>query len=289
MHLCVIQFHLPVQYNVSMRKVLRFLKKIWLLNFLRRIYRAGKLPLRKSVQILKWGIRSNEDTNYTYYLTPTNITYLAHTIAVVMGVSPAIVLEYIHEAREDKDLRESILTSIKHSNFKHTADREVRFGRRLGWYAVARILKPKTIVETGVDKGLGAVLLCAALLKNKAEGFPGRYYGTDINPEAGYMLAGKYKQTGEILYGDSIESLSRFTEPIELFINDSDHSVDYEYNEYKTIERLINERTIILGDNAHYTDKLALFSNKLNRKFLYFQEVPLDHWYPGGGIGISYT
>jgi hypothetical protein len=33
----------------------------------------------------------------------------------------------------------------------------------------------KVIVERGVDKGLGSVLLFEALTKNKEEGFDGRY------------------------------------------------------------------------------------------------------------------
>ena len=89
---------------------------------------------------------------------------------------------------------------------KEYADLRVDFGRRLGWYAFARTMKPKIIVETGVDKGIGSVLLCSALLKNKEEGFEGRFFGTDINPEAGYLLNGKYAEVGKILYGDSINT-----------------------------------------------------------------------------------
>ncbi len=270
------------------RKILRFLKKIWILNFLRRIFKASKVPNRKYAQIVKWGIHSREDTNYTYHLTEINMKYLADFISVVTNADKRQVLSYFEEADQDKELQKSILDAVDQSAFKHVADREVRFGRRLGWYAFARIMKPKTIVETGVDKGLGAILLCAALLRNKEEGYPGKYYGTDINPEAGYMLTGKYKETGEILYGDSIESLSQLQTPIDLFINDSDHSKDYEYNEYQTIRKLMTSQTIILGDNSHQSDKLALFSNETGRKFLFFREEPLDHWHPGGGMGISY-
>jgi predicted O-methyltransferase YrrM len=152
-----------------------------------------------------------------------------------------------------------------------------------------RICKPNVVIETGVDKGLGALLLCAALLRNREEGFPGRYYGTDINPAAGYLLTGPYKEVGEILYGDSIESLSKFKEKIDLFINDSDHSTEYEYREYQTIRPLLKEESVILSDNAECSDKLAQFALETGRHFLYFQEVPADHWYPGGGIGFSFT
>lgn len=271
-----------------MKKILRFLKGIWILNFIRRLWTASKYFNKKYFQILKWGFSSREDTNYTYDLTSDNLTYLAQTIAVVTKKEYLTILKYINEAQSDEDLKRNIYNSIKNSTERKFADKEIRFGRRLGWYAFVRAIKPKIVVETGVDKGLGSILLCSALLKNREEGFSGYYYGTDINPKAGYLLSGKYKDIGEILYGDSIQSLSKFEESIDIFINDSDHSAEYEYKEYKTIKSLINEKTIILGDNSHSTNKLSHFSIENDRNFIFFHEQPLNHWYPGAGIGISF-
>ena len=267
---------------------LRILKKFWLLNFLRRLVQATKYYNKKYVQILRWGIKSREDTNYTYDISDKNIHYLAHMIAVATNTDHQLILNYINEAKEDTSLRDSIVEATQRSPYRKFADLEVRLGKRLGWYAFVRGLKPKVVVETGVDKGLGSVVICAALLKNKEEGYEGTYYGTDINPKAGYLLTGKYLEVGKILYGDSINSLSQFSEDIDLFINDSDHSADYEYREYLTIQELLSENAIVLGDNSHVTDKLLIFSNKTNRKFLFFKEEPVNHWYPGGGIGISF-
>lgn len=244
---------------------------------------------KKYPQILKWAISSNENANYTYDLTESNILYLASTIAVIAGVDRNQVLTYINEARNDQALKDHILTETLKSPFKEYADQRVDFGRRLGWYAFARALKPKIIVETGVDKGMGSVLLCSALLRNKEEGFVGRFFGTDINPNAGYLLSGPYAEMGKILYGDSIESLLQFKDRIDLFINDSDHSADYEYREYVTVKDMMSEHGVILGDNSHTTDKLAKFSYETSRNFLFFREEPRNHWYPGAGIGISFT
>jgi predicted O-methyltransferase YrrM len=243
---------------------------------------------KKYVEILKWGIRSKETANYTYDLTQGNLLYLAQTIAVVTRVDSKKILDYINEARNNKELKQHIIDATLKSPHKEYADLRVDFGRRLGWYAFARTLKPKIIVETGVDKGIGSVLLCSALLKNKEEGYEGHFFGTDINPEAGYLLTGKYAEVGEILYGDSIKTLSQFTEKIDLFINDSDHSKDYEFREYITIKDKISDKAVLLGDNSHISDKLAIFSNETNRNFLFFREEPDGHWYPGAGIGISF-
>jgi len=271
-----------------MRTILRFLKRIWFLNFVRRLYTASKYYNKKYIQIIKWGFTSREDTNYTYHLKDENKNYLAQTISVVTGIDFQTIKSYQEEILNNKELVEHIKTSIKNSDFSKFADTEIRYGRRIGWYAFIRALKPKIVVETGVDKGLGSLLICAALKKNNDEGFEGYYYGTDINPEAGYLFSGSYSNFGEILYGDSIESLKKLNKSIDIFINDSDHSADYEYQEYQTITTLLNNKSIILGDNSHKFDPLSRYSIENNRKFLFFKEKPLNHWYPGAGIGISY-
>jgi predicted O-methyltransferase YrrM len=271
-----------------MKKILSLLKRIWILNFFRRLYIASRYYNRKYLRIIRWGFRSREDTNFTYHLTEDNLSYLAHTVAVVTKLDYEQIMKYMEELQSDEELKDTVRTAMENSPEKRFADKEIRFGRRLGWYAFARAIKPRVIIETGVDKGLGSVVLCAALLRNKEDGSEGRYYGTDINPKAGYLLEGRYREVGEILYGDSIESLSNFDGKIDLFINDSDHSADYEYREYLTIKDHISDGTIILGDNSHCTRKLADFSREMNRDFLFFKETPRDHWYPGAGIGISF-
>ena len=265
-----------------------FLKRIWVFRFFYRVYFASSYFNKKYWQIFKWGFTSNESTNFTYDLTDENLLYLAHTVADVLNKPPEEIRQYIDELNNDLELKKHITTISAKSSLKKYADKEVHFAKRLGWYAFARAMKPKLIVETGVDKGLGSVVLCCALLRNKAEGFEGRYIGTDINPKAGYLLEGKYATVGKIMYGDSIQSLKTISNKIDLFINDSDHSAEYEYREYKTIKENITAKTILLGDNSHVTDKLALFALEEKRKFIFFKENPKNHWYPGGGIGISF-
>ena len=259
-----------------------------LVRFFPRLSAARKYYRGTTRAILKWGVRSREETNYTYGLTKRNLDYLACTVAAVTGAGVEVAAGYIREAQEDRVLAEHIIEMTRISKFRSFADLRCEFGRRLGWYAFARILKPALIVETGVDKGHGAVLLAAAAKRNRAEGAECKYLGTDINREAGYLLAGEYKQFGEILYGDSIESLEKLTQPIGLFINDSDHSSEYEYREYVTIKNKLDRNAVILGDNSHVSDSLATFSKESKRNFIFFREQPADHWYPGAGIGISY-
>lgn len=252
-----------------------------------RLMRAARYYTPKMSQIAVWLCKSREDGNFTYGITEANQTYLAHTLSIVSACPYDRVLGYLREPSEDLDLQRHVMQYSRQKPYRYYSDARCEFGRRIGWYALARLMKPKVIVETGVDKGLGSVLLCSALLRNHGEGSPGQYYGTDIDPHAGYLLGPPYNSVGQILYGDSIESLKQL-EGIDLFINDSDHSSDYERREYQVIAPKLTGRAVILGDNAHCTSELALFSQGQGRQFLFFREEPAGHWYPGAGIGFSF-
>jgi hypothetical protein len=241
-------------------------------------------PLR---ELLFWLFQSRETTNFTYELTPISRRYLASLIADVLGKPYEEILRYMAELEDDLDLRSHIRAATE-ARREERADSEARYGRRMGWYAITRATRPRVVVETGVDKGLGSCVLTVALARNTAEGFPGYYYGTDINPKAGYLLDGRYKQFGEILYGDSLTSLRRFDRSIDLFINDSDHSAEYEKAEYEAVAQRLSARAIVLGDNSHCTDQLLVFALATGRQFVFFHETPDRHWYPGGGMGIAF-
>ncbi len=256
--------------------------------------RAGyslKAAGRTTQAALEWLLYSNENTNWTYDLSPRNLAHLANMISVTTAQPVDDIAAYIAEPDQDATLKAHISETVNKQPAARTGliDTHPRWCRRLGWYAVVRALKPKLVIETGVDKGLGSVLLCAALARNAEEGHEGRYLGTDINPRAGYLLGGPYARFGEIRYGDSIETLETLTDPVDVLINDSDHSADYEYREYQTLAPLFSDRSVILGDNAHSTDMLMRFASETGRKFLFFRELPQGHWYPGAGVGFAFT
>ena len=236
-------------------------------------------------RISKWAPKNTENDNFYYDLSDLNKLHLAHQIAALTGAPPQKLRSLFQELLDDTALRSHLENGVKSlTNFR---DIEIAYGRRLGWYALARLLRPRTIVETGVHQGVGSCVLCAALIRNAAEGYEGRYFGTDINPNAGILFVAPYTSVGEILYGDSIQSLIAFERPIDLFINDSDHSAEYEYREYLTIQDKLSKNGAILGDNSHASASLPRFCAETRRPFIFFREQPKDHWYPGAGIGIS--
>lgn len=247
----------------------------------RGVYRlrvAGHYLLPPASRAAKWLLTSNETDNFGYRVTARNASHIASAVSLATHADPELVERYMRELEEDAELA------------AHLAAHGMPplYARRIGWYAVARITKPALIVETGVHKGVGAVVLCAALRRNALEHQDGRYLGTDIDPSAGVLLSGAYAAQGQVIHGDSLATLEALAGPIGLFINDSDHSAEYERREYQAVKDKLAPGAIILGDNAHATDELMAFSRATGRRFLFVSEKPLDHWYPGAGIGISF-
>lgn len=245
--------------------------------------------LRQFGAMLRWSFSSKEHYNHTYHLTPLNIQYLASYIAVISGHKVSEILGHIRELEQDEALRALLRERTLASPDRHNSDVEPRYGRRLGWYALVRATKPRVIVETGVDRGLGTAVLAAALLRNDREGFPGLVYATDIIPACGHLFAEPYKSYGRILLGDSVELLKKFPEPVDIFLHDSDHRPEYEWAEFLAIEPRLHANSIVMSDNSQQTSKMFEFAERIGKSFLYFQDQPRDHWWPGDGIGAAFV
>ncbi len=232
-----------------------------------------------------WSLQKTEFSNYYYALTPRNRKDLAFIISHISSTPLFQVEHYFLEFENDHRIKEVFMRF--RDNHPELRDSTFEIGRRIGWYALIRIRKPALVVETGVHHGVGALVISSALLRNRVEGFKGEYLGTDINPISGELLVPPFIEGCSIAIGDSITTLESLND-IDFFINDSDHSPEYEAMEYACIENKLRKNAIILGDNSHASDSLRQFSEKTGRHFIFFKEEPLNHFYSGAGIGISF-
>jgi hypothetical protein len=113
-------------------------------------------------------------------------------------------------------------------------------------------------------------------------------YGLDINPHAGFLFKEPYSHYGRILYGNSLATLQAFYETIDIFIHDSNHDPVYERSEYEAVRDKLSKQAFLISDNAHVTLELEIFAERTGRQYLYFQEKPQAHFYPGAGIGLAF-
>ena len=239
--------------------------------------------------VLRWPVRSHEHTNYTYRLTEQNLRELAHFINTILGADVSETKHFIDELLSDSGLRQHIAQRTKASPYSFYADKDARYGRRIGWYAMVRTTKPSVVIESGLDKGLGTCVLAAALLRNEQEGYPGTLYAIDIDPNAGWIVAPPYDRVINFIISDSHDALLNLSDSVDVFIHDSNHAYSHEAGEYTIIRDKMTPGGLILSDNAHGGTALMDFAENNGSKFFFWHESPKMHFYPGGGIGAILT
>lgn len=201
------------------------------------------------------------------------------------GADVDLSREWINEVMTDDELIKFVQSKTKSSARKGITDTSVRFGRRVGWYAIIRATTPQLVVETGTDKGLGSVLIASALRRNGH----GRLITIDINPNSGFLIGHPYSQVIDISHGDSLATLATLNTPVDTFIHDSDHSSQHEAAELHAVQSNLTNSSIVISDNSHVSTELSDWAEANGRGFSYFQEEPANHWYRGAGIGAAYS
>ncbi len=232
-----------------------------------------------------WLVSSREYTNFTYDLTTENVAEMAWFVAAVTGIGFDESFGYIEELHDDQALLDHLRRAVNDSPLRRVMDSEPRFGRRAAWYAIVRATRPRHVVETGVDKGLGSCVLAAALLRNADEGHVGRLTALDINPDAGALIGGKYASVVDLHYGDSIAMLASSASPVDLFLHDSDHRYEYQSAEYQAVAASLTEDSLVMSDHGGLA--LSDFARSSGRRFLVFREDPADHWSSGCVLGVA--
>ena len=257
---------------------------------MKRILSASRLSMQHTGRFFKGALSSRETSTLTYKLTPANENYLMFLVAAVTGKDITTISGYFDEIKKNTELRDFVINKIASSHYRNKKDLRCDFGSRIAWYAIIRANKSKVVVENGIEMGLTALALCSAIARNREEGFEGEYYGLDINPEAGYLLTGSsFTAFTKLIINDSINSLAQFEKkPVDFYFSDGLRTYDYEKKEFAVLMDKVGTQAVIVTNKANFSSALAEMATEKKKRFAYFQEQPLDHWYPGSGLGILF-
>lgn len=246
-----------------------------------RIQVVARHVFRQVIVAVRWLALSREHTNFTYDLEPRSVEHLCWFVSNVTARPIEEIRGFVRELEEDVELREHVRTATRAADRRWLADDIVRYGRRLGWYAFVRATNPALVVETGTDKGLGTCVIAAALLRNGS----GKVVTIDLNRDSGYLLGPPYSDVIDRWVGDSVSLLPELSR-VDMFLHDSLHTPEHELAELATLD--LSPDAWVLSDNSHATDALATWAESTGRNFLFFDERPAHHWYPGAGIGVAW-
>lgn len=225
-----------------------------------------------------------EPDNYTYPIA--NEDGLVQWVSEVAACDAAEAAKNVAEPSRDRVLSERLLRATE-GHWLWTK-RSPDFGKRLGWYALARALKPKLVIEVGVHDGLGSLLLLRAVERNGTEGHPGRLVSFDVNPAAGWLV--RSHPAWDLKFESSSEGLPRLLSEInlvDLCIYDGWHSYQAERTDFERIVQHLGPNGVLLSDDAQVTNALAETATAHDLDYFAFQEIPVDHFYPGAVLGAA--
>ncbi len=258
------------------------------------IARGAALPLRTLAvarydahligRSVGWLVHSRETTNYTYDLDALNRDQLCWFVSAVTGAEVGQVRAWMQELERDQELIDQLTKRLSTNPLRRICATEPHLARRSGWYALVRALQPDVVVETGTHLGLGSCVIAAALLRNGH----GRLTTIDIDPEAGYLIAEPWANVIDRRIGSSVDLLVTMRD-VNIFLHDSLHTYDYEAREFAAVEPNLRPDAIVLSDNAHDSRALSDWAERAGRHYLFFKEHPLNHWWPGDGIGAAWA
>lgn len=256
-----------------------------------RLYKAFLVSCRYSKKVFRYAIKSKETATFTYNLTPENEAYLINLVADIVKTDIHTIGHYFQELKSNLELRQAILHHLSSSVYKKKKDKRCDYGSKLAFYAIIRVMKPKVVVENGVEVGFTSIILCEALKMNIKEGHKGRFIGLDINKYAGDLIKAEpqYGAFSKMKYGDAIESLKSLNEKVDFYFSDGLRTYQYEKDEFACLKEKLNDGAIVITNKASFSKALFEVALSFPKKFSFFKEQPLDHWYEGAGIGIMHS
>jgi predicted O-methyltransferase YrrM len=140
--------------------------------------------------------------------------------------------------------------------------------RQIETYVLCRILKPKIVVETGVEMGVSTAFILKALEDNNL----GQLYSIEISrflpngEEVGCIVPTNLRHRWNLVIGNSLKvlpTLCRQVYPIDIFIHDSEHTYKTMFAEYSLVWPNIRVGGIILSDDTGRNEAFIHFSRKV--------------------------
>lgn len=238
-------------------------------------------------RVLAWSLRSRETANFTYETTHESKLLLAGIVAEITGRPLRAVIADVEELGRDRELAGHVAAAALAPDSRWHVDPGFLPGRRLAFYLLARSLKPARIVEAGVDKGLGAVLMSRALTLNAAEGHPGDYLGLELDAEKPITLyEGFPGRIGRIVRGDALALVRADRGPIDLFIHDTIAEAGHMTAMLEAVRPLMAPRGVVAS--TWTTPTLIEHAVGHGLELLTHQEETAGHWFPGDRVAFLY-
>jgi hypothetical protein len=245
-----------------------------------RVLRAVRSSGQPLLHVLPWAVASREYTNFSYETTEVSRAGLCGMVAVIANADIRTVIAFADELRSNAELAEHVRADHADSDRKWASDPQFRPGRLMLYYLLIRALKSGFVVEAGVDKGLGAVIMCEALRRNAAEGYTGDYLGIEYNPLQQSSIYSRFPhKIGEIRHGNSPDVIRTITRKIDLFVHETTPEPDHVAAQVAALQGHMAERGVFAS--VWPLPQFVEYAARNGKRVLMHKDEPAHHWYPG--------
>lgn len=240
----------------------------------------GSGAIGKILFAFKWAANHRDIGPRSYELSDLNRFELCATISMITGTPLDRLFSLIEEIYSDHRLSEYLSSQVNASSEKWSHDANLFPGRRLAYYILVRVLRPRLVVEAGVDRGHGAVLIARALEKNAEDGHAGEYVGIEHTRDRDFfLLNGLPEIKNKIVFGDSVDIIRNLSGPVDLFFHETTSNPKHVREQLKVIKDVVSDHAVIAA--PWLTEEMIAFAKAGSWRFLTFKDEPLNHWYHG--------
>ncbi|MGH2962361.1 MAG: class I SAM-dependent methyltransferase [Solirubrobacterales bacterium] len=255
----------------------------WIAKY--RIVRDHDIRLRDDLRTnLRFVLWDPELESHSYEID--NEDELVTFVAELLGAEPRDVERHVEETRSDPELNERL---ARRTRWRFDVKTRPPAGNRLLWYALARSLKPRLIVETGIYQGLGSLVLLRALERNADEGVEGELLSIDVDPEAGRLVEPGVAARWRKVVGMTTDVLERELDgrSVQMLVQDTPHTYENQAFEFGAALAHAGDRLVLVDSGGGRTPALSELCKRAGGTHRHFRERPHDHFYPTRGSGVA--
>jgi len=195
-------------------------------------------------------------------------------LSVKLEVSPTAFLEALGWPADDVAKVTDEFDEVTARLERRFAETETLFPSRWGveratgltLYGLVRLLRPATVVETGVADGRSSFMILSALESNGH----GTLHSFDVRPDAGSLARGHAQWN--LTISDAQDPRSTFTQALErldvidLFVHDSDHGYQNQMFEYESAWPKVPAGGILASDDVDLTKAFVDFAGRYEQR-----------------------
>lgn len=265
----------------------RALQRLGRFRFLlkaRRVREEGARVRDHPLAITKFVLLDPETHSYSYELA--NRDELVEFGASLLGIGRTEVAAYLAEIDSDPELGTRLR---RRTLVRIDAKWRMPLGNRLLWYVIARAVKPRLTVETGIFDGLGSLMLLRALERNAVEGVDGRLLSIDLDPHAGWIVPDRLRGRWEPVFADILTDLEPALggREVGLLIHDSVHEERFQRFEFELAFAHAATPLYLVDCSGLTLPVLRELCAERGGRHAYFLERPARHFYEPAGTSVA--